>query len=212
MLDVACGDGYGSSILAKNAARVFGADNDEKLLSLANKLSPHDKMEFHLCDARSLPFPDNYFDVAVSMETIEHFTEQEKFLGELKRVVKRGGVIMISTPDHDTNEKMGVYHNRNREGHGHPGEMTFAQFFYLMNRHLVNIEFYGQLFLTQEPTLRHRIINLVKKIDILKLRRLFAKDMRDKYNLSAKLISEECQVKKLDRQSADILAVGRNEK
>ncbi len=213
VLDVACGDGYGSKILAENAQKVVGADNDKHLLELAkNSRITGGNLEFCFCDARHLPFPENSFDVSVSTETIEHFIEQKIFVNELKRVTRRGGIIIISTPDRSANEKMGTYHDRHREGHGHPGEMRFAQFFYLMNGSLSQIEFYGQLFLKQEPTLQHKLINLVKRVDIFKFRRLFSKSVRDKYNLSLGLMNEDCTVRKLDGQAVDVIAVGINEK
>lgn len=211
VLDVACGDGYGSRILARDAERVFGLDNDPDEFNLAVRSGSLKRVEFHLGDARRLPFPEDYFDVAVSMETIEHFREQEEFLREIKRVVKPEGVVVISTPDHDTNMKMGVYHSR-RVGHGHPGEMTFSQFFYLMNRYFRDVEFYGQMFLVGEPGLKHKLSNLVKRLDVLKVRRLIGERVRRKYNVSAHLVNDEYRVRKLDGQAAQLVAVGVNQK
>ncbi len=48
-----------------------------------------------------MPAPDAAFDVVVSFETIEHFAEQAQFLQEVRRVLRPGGLFIVSTPDRD---------------------------------------------------------------------------------------------------------------
>ena len=54
-------------------------------------------------DGLSLPFPDASFECVVSSEVIEHIpNENGRFIDELTRVLKPGGVLVIGTPDYDS--------------------------------------------------------------------------------------------------------------
>jgi len=97
-LDIACGDGYGTRLLGKKLDRVVGADIDDEILDRARKLSKDFKnVEYVREDATDMSIPDNSFDAIVSMETIEHIDATE-FLSEVKRVLKKGGRLILSTP------------------------------------------------------------------------------------------------------------------
>jgi ubiquinone/menaquinone biosynthesis C-methylase UbiE len=211
VLDDGCADGFGTSLIAQNAEKVVGIDNDPALVARANEeYGKSGNVEFLVGDVRKLPFADNTFDVAVSLEVIEHFTQQEEFLRELNRVVKDGGMVIISTPDHIANGKIGVYQPRH-EGHGHPGELTFAQFFHLMNRHFEQIQFYGQFFYS-EPSLRDKLKNNIKRMDVLKLRKLIPGSVRSKHNPSVRVYEQDCSIKKLTAPAVQMLSVGINRK
>ena len=80
VLDIACGDGYGSSILAKVAADVHGVDIDEASIESAELRYP--TVNFRVGDAAKLPFSDGQFDVAVSFETLEHVPDPQAMLDE----------------------------------------------------------------------------------------------------------------------------------
>lgn len=103
ILDIACGEGYGSSILAKNAKTVTGIDIDPESIKWATETygSKHLNLNFICGNAGSIPVNDNLFDVVVSYETIEHLdiALQQTFLKEIKRVLRPGGILIISTPD-----------------------------------------------------------------------------------------------------------------
>ena len=117
VLDIASGEGYGSNILASHASYVVGVDIDENSVSMAGSKYIKDNLEFIHANATKIPFPDDYFDVVVSFETIEHLNEldQKIFLSEIKRVLKDRGVIIMSTPDKNRTEKFtnkNMYHIR----------------------------------------------------------------------------------------------------
>ena len=100
VLDAACGEGYGSYLLKKwGAASVDGIDIDEKTIKRAKALFKLENVNFLCSDVEELPFEDHYFDVIVSFETIEHLSNPEKFLKEIHRVLKPGGVIIVSCPN-----------------------------------------------------------------------------------------------------------------
>ena len=101
VLDAACGEGYGSALLARQAESVTGLDIDEAAVSHANQKYAGEKISFFAGSIDRLPFPDDSFDVVVSFETIEHVDEkmQEAFLKEIRRVLKKGGSVILSTPN-----------------------------------------------------------------------------------------------------------------
>ena len=211
VLDVGCADGFGVSMMVQNAKKVVGIDNDKTLIVCAKeKYKSLKNAEFIIGDARRLPFPDNSFDVAVSFEIIEHLINQKNFLLELNRVVKRGGTVIISTPDHNANQKIGIYQPRH-EGHGHPSELTFEQFFYLMNQYFDHLEFYGQ-FPYRDPSFKDRVVNAIKQIDFLNLRKLIPRKLRDKNNLSVYVYEQDFSIKKLIEPMVQILSIGINKK
>lgn len=101
VLDAACGEGYGSHILKQNASEVYSIDLDQEVIDNANKKYTKDNIKFKAASIEKLPFEDNIFDVVVSFETIEHVGKeiQEAFLKEISRVLKKDGILIISTPN-----------------------------------------------------------------------------------------------------------------
>ena len=100
VLDAACGEGYGSSLMKQWGAKsVVGVDISEEAVQAANSLFAKQNVEFVQHDVQKLPFEDVSFDMVVSLETIEHLNSPEAFLREIKRVVKAGGTIIISCPN-----------------------------------------------------------------------------------------------------------------
>jgi GT2 family glycosyltransferase/SAM-dependent methyltransferase/glycosyltransferase involved in cell wall biosynthesis len=102
VLDIACGEGYGSYFLAKSAARVLGVDiSPEAVLhATTHYLSPN--LEFLTGSVDNIPvLGERIFDVIVSFETIEHVPApaQAAFLREVKRLLKPGGIFIVSTPN-----------------------------------------------------------------------------------------------------------------
>jgi SAM-dependent methyltransferase len=100
VLDVACGEGYGSALLARGAARVTGADIAPAAIAHARaRYSAHANLEFREADCTALPFADASFDAVVSFETLEHVAAQEVFLDEVRRVLRPGGFVALSCPN-----------------------------------------------------------------------------------------------------------------
>lgn len=99
VLDAACGEGYGSHILAGTAEHVTGIDIDAKSIKHATNRYKQDNLSFINESCTKLTFEDNSFDVIVSFETLEHLELQQEMLAEFNRVLKEDGIIIISTPD-----------------------------------------------------------------------------------------------------------------
>lgn len=100
VLDVACGEGYGTYLLKKwGAAKVTGVDISKEALFVARDKFVDKGIKFIEHNVEELPFEDNSFDVVVSYETIEHLDNPEKFLMEIKRVIRGDGIIIVSCPN-----------------------------------------------------------------------------------------------------------------
>ncbi|TDR20815.1 class I SAM-dependent methyltransferase [Marinicella litoralis] len=99
VLDAACGEGYGSHLLASNAKSVTGVDISDSAINHAQKTYTADNLTYIKSNVLNMGFKDGSFDVVVSFETLEHLAEHKELIQEFKRVLKPDGVLIISTPD-----------------------------------------------------------------------------------------------------------------
>jgi SAM-dependent methyltransferase len=98
VLDAGCGTGYGMEILAAGGASVTGVDVDRDAVVAAGRRvgDPDAVVEG---DVRELPFDDDAFDVVVCWEVIEHVEGAARALGEFRRVLRPGGLLLVSSPN-----------------------------------------------------------------------------------------------------------------
>ena len=99
ILDIACGSGYGSYILANEggAKSVLGVDIDADSVKYASIKNKHGAIEFKAQSVEDFESKDR-FDVVVSFETIEHLKKPEKFLSDINKHLNKDGVLFLSTP------------------------------------------------------------------------------------------------------------------
>jgi ubiquinone/menaquinone biosynthesis C-methylase UbiE len=90
VLDMASGEGYGSEMLSRTAKHVYGVDIDEASVKHAQQNYKAENLEYHLGSCTEIPLPDASVDVVVSFETIEHITDHESMMREVKRVLRPG--------------------------------------------------------------------------------------------------------------------------
>ncbi|MBW4520037.1 MAG: methyltransferase domain-containing protein [Scytolyngbya sp. HA4215-MV1] len=98
VLDVGCGIGGSSRILAKDYGfAVTGVTISPQQVKRAQELTPHDlNVTFLVDDAMALSFPDASFDVVWSIEAGPHMPDKAVFAKELMRVLKPGGVLVVA--------------------------------------------------------------------------------------------------------------------
>lgn len=104
ILEIGVGDGRMQKILIKNDVStdaLYGVDLTDNI-----HLSPGKKF---ICDARSLVFESEEFDVVYSLGVVEHFDETYTSIKEHARVAKKGGVILITVPHIDLETLYRVY-------------------------------------------------------------------------------------------------------
>jgi SAM-dependent methyltransferase len=99
VLDVASGEGFGSALLGRVASQVVGIDVSVEAVRHASANYGSDTVSFSVGDCVDMPISDASVDVVVSFETLEHIADQDRFLSEVKRVLRPGGVLAISTPN-----------------------------------------------------------------------------------------------------------------
>src|ERR1700722_9385887 len=99
VLDIGCGEGHFAAALLCAGAEPVAADVAAEPLSRAR--SRHPSLDLRLVEPEApLPLEDASFDVVWAGETIEHVADTAQWLSELRRVLRSGGMLLISTPDH----------------------------------------------------------------------------------------------------------------
>lgn len=140
ILDIACGEGYGSEILSRKAKVVYGIDISKESIEHANKEYQRPNLIFKEGDVANIPLGENSVDIVVSFETIEHVDNQNQMIKEIKRILKPDGIIIISSPDrqyYDSNLP-----NLKNEFHVH--ELYFDEFRDLIRKYFINTYIYNQ--------------------------------------------------------------------
>ena len=99
VLDIACGEGYGSNLLAATAAQVIGVDIASEVIAHARQAYRKENLIFREGSCLNIPVEDHSIDLVVSFETIEHIDESLAFLQEIKRVLAVDGALIMSSPD-----------------------------------------------------------------------------------------------------------------
>jgi SAM-dependent methyltransferase len=100
VLEAGCGEGYGADLIADVARHVIGLDYDES--AVAHVKARYPRVEMLHGNLASLPLPDGAVDVVVNFQVIEHLWDQAQFVAECRRVLRRGGVLLMSTPNRIT--------------------------------------------------------------------------------------------------------------
>ncbi len=139
VLDAACGEGYGSAMLAQVAGHVTGVDLDAQTIAHAKARYGHiGNLSFRKGSVTALDLPDASVDVIVSFETIEHLAEQETMLAEFRRVLAPHGLLVISSPDRET------YNAGGESNPFHVRELSREEFEALLRTHFPAVTLYGQ--------------------------------------------------------------------
>ncbi len=137
VLDLACGDGYGTLALSKSAASVIGVDADELTVELA--ISKYG-LDYRVGNAEKIPVPNASVDYVVSFETVEHLEDAPAFMLEAFRVLKNGGKFILSTPNKN------VYHAGETANQFHTKEYNLDEVFGLLRPRFNIFGIYGQSF------------------------------------------------------------------
>jgi ubiquinone/menaquinone biosynthesis C-methylase UbiE len=216
VLDVGCGEGYGSAILAETAAHVTGIDVSEEAIAHAAAKYVLKNVEFVWMSAEKLSFPANGFDVAVCLELIEHTRDGIAVMEEMRRVVRPEGTVILSTP----NKRVVSPGSRTPLNKFHVREFTVRETKELCRRYFSEVEFFSQ---TNPFEKSRRWMRWGMGLDFARLRKLFPRGARErmKWGMRGALgetIEEEGEadrwsvVKGVNRDSHPIIAVCRKGK
>jgi len=131
VLDIACGTGYGSNILAQaGAEKVIGMDRSAEAVAEAKKNYQKINLEYKEGDAENIKEADKSFDLAVSFETIEHLQDADKYLAEIARVLSAEGLFLVSTPNREVFGQKNPFHLK---------EFTRGEFEAILGKYFNNI-------------------------------------------------------------------------
>lgn len=103
VLDLACGNGFGTVRLAEVAASVVGADVSDAAIRTARASFSRPNIEYIHVARPPFPFADGEFDRIVCLETLEHMRREDQpaFIADLLRMLAPDGTLVLSTPDRD---------------------------------------------------------------------------------------------------------------
>lgn len=110
LLELGCGEGRGVELLAPLANSYTGIDKIKEIVDRLSAQYP----EYSFSDGVFPPFPfeDNSFDSVITFQVIEHVKKDEEFIQEIYRVLKPGGVALVSTPNIKMTLSRNPWHER----------------------------------------------------------------------------------------------------
>ncbi|WP_178362115.1 class I SAM-dependent methyltransferase [Mycolicibacterium hippocampi] len=100
VLEAGSGEGYGADLIAEVARNVIGLDYDES--AVAHVRARYPRVDMRQGNLAELPLSDGAVDVVVNFQVIEHLWDQGQFVAECLRVLRPGGVLLMSTPNRIT--------------------------------------------------------------------------------------------------------------
>lgn len=97
VLDIGCGIGEIGELLIKNKNKVYGVD----ISPTAAKKASQRGLIVKCCDIEKerIPFKNNYFDIVLAAEVVEHIFDTDEFLNKVKEKLKKKGELVITTPN-----------------------------------------------------------------------------------------------------------------
>lgn len=153
VLDAACGEGYGSWLLAGSAAQVFGIDVDGAAIGHAvARYAARPNLRYMQASCIALPLATGSIDLIVSFETIEHLQGQEAMLAEFRRVLAPTGALVISSPNKAIYSEETGYENE-----FHVRELTREELAAMLDAHFPQQTWYGQRVLAHSLLWKERV-------------------------------------------------------
>ncbi|KAF0190759.1 MAG: putative glycosyltransferase [Gammaproteobacteria bacterium] len=105
VLDFGCGSGYGTHLLSADCEQITGIDISADAIAYAKDHYRKDNLDYlrvSNIEDESLPFENDTFDTVISFQVMEHIRLVDKYLSEIRRVLRKDGKLVIATPDRTT--------------------------------------------------------------------------------------------------------------
>jgi SAM-dependent methyltransferase len=115
VLEAGCGEGYGADLIAARAGRVLALDYDAVTTGHVARRYP--RLSPVLANLAFLPIATSTVDVVANFQVLEHLGDQAGFLAECRRVLRPGGLLVVTTPNRltftpDSDTPLNPYHTR----------------------------------------------------------------------------------------------------
>lgn len=191
ILEVGFGEGYGAGILSKPALSFDAVDVTDEWLDHAREKYGNSKVRFNLFDGTTLPFDDDSVDIVTSMQVIEHVKDYNKYLMEIRRVLKASGKAILSTPNRKTMiSGVNPYHYK---------EFSWSELRDDLERVFSRVEIYGIFGSDRYMALKEEEQKLAKKIlsmDPFELRRFIPRGfIKSLYAMAFKFVNMKTEEK-----------------
>ena len=106
VLDLGCGNGQNTHKASKFVKRVVGVDYDEFPLNIAKKTARTNNVTFKRMNLEEkLPFSNDTFDKVMLLDVLEHLRNRKHIIVDIKRVLKKNGLLFLSVPNSETSWK-----------------------------------------------------------------------------------------------------------
>lgn len=176
VLDIGCGTGYGANFLSTKSSRVYGVDVSDEAISYAKSHYNGQNLSYAVMDAHGLKFEDEKFDVVCSFEVIEHLSDYRLYLAQIKRVLKKGGLFLLSTP----NKKFSSPGVEKPTNPYHLHEFYFDELKKVLSEYFEFVQMLGQsIDKKKEDDLKNnRFKNFIASLDFLNLRKKLPSNLR----------------------------------
>lgn len=139
VLDIGCGEGYGSNYLASFAKEITGIDYEKAIIAYAKNKYRINNLIFYAIDIRELNTIKNKFNVICSFQVIEHFQNTEAFLENIRPLLNPDGIFICSTPN-----KLDASGNSDRPlNKFHAREYLFDEFKQLLEIYFKKVDMFG---------------------------------------------------------------------
>jgi SAM-dependent methyltransferase len=144
IVECSCGNGIGTrEFLRAGATAIVAIDIDHGAIVEARRNTDGHGGEYVVGDATKLPVKSSTVDVFVSLETLEHVAEDRAFLDEISRVLRPGGICIISTPNRWVTHP-GAPGSVRPMSRFHIREYSQAEFDRLLRARFHEVEMFGQ--------------------------------------------------------------------
>ncbi len=163
LLEIGCGEGIGTSILAGAAASVVAIDYSDEALGVAREKYGADNIEFRKMRVPPVDLPNASIEAVVCFQMIEHLEEPEKLVSEIGRALDPDGVCLLATVNKEETISKNPYHLR---------EFTASEMLALLESRFGSVEMYGvfgdELFM-RYWTNNRRWVNNFMRLDVFNL-------------------------------------------
>ena len=171
VLDVGSGEGYGAALLAEHAQEVVGVDYSPAAVEHATATYRLPNLSFRIAEATELPDELENFDVVTCFEVIEHITDAAGLVRNLRRALRPGGVLVLSTPIRLVDVLFEQVGGRDPYEY-HVNVLSPADLRRLVRPHFGHVSLYGQ-------SIRGSVLHSVfKALDVLNLRHRLVRSRR----------------------------------